>query len=269
MVFDTLYGRAGPEQGFVAKPQMVAGHTIEDDGRTWKLTLRDGLMFHDGTKVLARDCVASIRRWGARDSFGQTLMQRTDELAAPDDRTIVFRLKQAIPTACPTRSASTPSTCARSCRNDWPNTDPFKPITEVVGSGPFRFKADERVQGSLYVYERFEDYKPREDGEADHIAGPKIVHFDRVEWHINPGSGDGRGGVAGRRDRLETNSQSTIWFQCCERDSKSITLQRTYSTGDPRAAAESSVSALRQPGDPARPDRRYQPDRLYDGGYGR
>jgi hypothetical protein len=58
--------------------------------------LRDGLMFHDGTKVVARDCVASIRRWGVRDGFGQTLLERTDELSAPDDRTIVFRLRARI-----------------------------------------------------------------------------------------------------------------------------------------------------------------------------
>jgi MarR-like DNA-binding transcriptional regulator SgrR of sgrS sRNA len=55
---------------------------------------RDGLMFHDGTKVLARDCVASIKRWGVSDVLGQALMQRNDELSAPDDRTIVFRLKK-------------------------------------------------------------------------------------------------------------------------------------------------------------------------------
>ena len=67
-------------------------------------------------------------------------------------------------------------------------TDPFKQFTEVVGSGPFRFKADERVQGSLFVYERFDKYKPREDGEASFTAGPKIVHFDRVEWHVQPDS---------------------------------------------------------------------------------
>jgi peptide/nickel transport system substrate-binding protein len=43
-----------------------------------------------------------------------------------------------------------------------------------------------RVPGSLYVYERLEDYRPREDGQADFVSGPKVVHFDRVEWHINP-----------------------------------------------------------------------------------
>ena len=84
MIFETLYGQTGPESGFKAAPQMLAGHSIEDDGRTWKLTLRDGLLFHDGQKVLARDCVASIRRWGARDGFGQALMARTDALSAPD-----------------------------------------------------------------------------------------------------------------------------------------------------------------------------------------
>ena len=27
------------------------------------------------------------------------------------------------------------------------NTDPFRSVTEFIGSGPFRFKADERVPG--------------------------------------------------------------------------------------------------------------------------
>jgi hypothetical protein len=97
MVFDTLYGQTGPERGFIATPQMVAGHTIEDDGLTWKLTLREGRAFHDGQPVLARDCVASIQRWSRRDAFGQALMQRTDELRADDDRVIRFRLKQPFP----------------------------------------------------------------------------------------------------------------------------------------------------------------------------
>jgi peptide/nickel transport system substrate-binding protein len=83
LVFDTLYGQTGPETGFMAAPQMVAGHTVENNGKTWKLTLRDGLLFHDGQRVLARDCVASIRRWAARDGLGQTLMQRANEISAP------------------------------------------------------------------------------------------------------------------------------------------------------------------------------------------
>ena len=59
-------------------------------------------------------------------------------------------------------------------------------ITLMVGSGPFRFKADERVQGALVVYERFGDYRPREDSTPDWTSGPKVAHFDRVEWHVIP-----------------------------------------------------------------------------------
>jgi peptide/nickel transport system substrate-binding protein len=185
MVYDTLFGQTGQKGGFSAQPQMLAGHTTEDDGKTWKLTLRDGLMFHDGTKVLARDCVASVKRWGARDAFGQALMQRTDELSAPDDKTIMFRLKQ--PFALPDAMCHGASNmCAIMPERIAAATDPFKQFTEVVGSGPFRFKSDERVQGSLFVYERFDGYKPREQGESSFTAGPKVVHFDRVEWHIMP-----------------------------------------------------------------------------------
>jgi len=67
------------------------------------------------------------------------------------------------------------------------STDPFKQVTDIVGSGPFRFKADERVSGSRRVYERFTGYKPREGGRPpDWNSGPKVAHFDRVEWHIIP-----------------------------------------------------------------------------------
>jgi peptide/nickel transport system substrate-binding protein len=59
MVFDTLYGQ---DSTYKVSPQMVAGHVVENDGKLWKLTLRDGLKWHDGEKVLARDCVASIQR---------------------------------------------------------------------------------------------------------------------------------------------------------------------------------------------------------------
>jgi len=40
MVWDQLYGLDSQLQ---PHPQMVEGHTVEDDGRLWTFTLRDGL----------------------------------------------------------------------------------------------------------------------------------------------------------------------------------------------------------------------------------
>ena len=54
-----------------------------DDGKRWVMTLRENQWFHDGEKVLARDCAASLRRWMVRDPAGATLKSRLDAVEAP------------------------------------------------------------------------------------------------------------------------------------------------------------------------------------------
>ena len=180
MVFDTLFGTDGALQ---PSPQMAEGLTVENDGKLARIVLRDGLKWHDGEPVLARDCVASIERWAKRDAFGQTLMAYTDELSAPDDKTIQFRLKKPF-VLLPTALGKSPTNFPAMMPERLAKTDAFKQVTEMVGSGPYRFNAKERVPGHLIVYERFADYKPREGGKPVWTAGPKIVNFDRVEWQI-------------------------------------------------------------------------------------
>jgi peptide/nickel transport system substrate-binding protein len=185
LVFDTLFGM---DSAYAISPQMLAGAVTGNDGRQWDLTLRDGLKFHDGAPVLARDAVASIRRWGVRDTFGQALMAATDEISAPDDKTIRFRLKQPFPLLPTALGKSSPNMCAIMPER-LVSTDPFKQVTEMLGSGPYRFKADERVPGALLAllaYERFDGYVPRQGGLADWTAGPKVAHIERIEWHIMP-----------------------------------------------------------------------------------
>uniref|UniRef100_UPI001EF9AD5E ABC transporter substrate-binding protein n=1 Tax=Enterobacter hormaechei TaxID=158836 RepID=UPI001EF9AD5E len=75
----------------------VEGHVVEQDGLRWTLRLREGLRFHDGEPVRGRDVVASLRRWAARDGFGAALMEAVEDLAAPTDRTVVFRLGRPFP----------------------------------------------------------------------------------------------------------------------------------------------------------------------------
>jgi peptide/nickel transport system substrate-binding protein len=112
-------------------------------------------------------------------------MAATGEVSAADDRTIVFRLKKPFPLLTAALGKLGSNICAIMPER-LANTDPFTQVTEMVGSGPFRFKADERVQGSLFVYEKFAQYRAREDGTISWAAGPKIANFDRVEWHVIP-----------------------------------------------------------------------------------
>jgi peptide/nickel transport system substrate-binding protein len=143
LVYDTLFALDDKLQ---VKPQMVEKWDVSADKLTWTFTLRDGLAWHDGTPVTAADCVASIKRWGARDSMGQKLLSVTADLAAPDGKTIRMTLKEPyglvlqslakpganVPVMMPKRIA---------------DTDPNTQITDATGSGPFIFKKDEWKPG--------------------------------------------------------------------------------------------------------------------------
>ena len=180
-VYDTLYAF---DAEFTVQPQMVAGQTTSSDGTQWELTLRDGLKFHDGSPVLAKDCVATIKRWGQRDPMGTALMARADEVSAPSDKVIRIRLKKPFPlltyALAQVYCAIMPERLAQ--------TDANQQVTEAMGSGPFKFVAAERVPGQRVVFEKNKDYLPR-DGKPSFNAGPKIVYFDRVVWNFVPDPG--------------------------------------------------------------------------------
>ncbi len=182
MVFDALYGQNGR---FEPSPQMAEGHTVEADGLLWRIRLREGLLWHDLTPVLARDCVASIRRWAARDGYGNTLLGATAELSASDDRTIQFRLRKPFPGLIAALS-KVPTYACLMMPERLALTDPFKAVPEIIGSGPYKFLAGERVPGAHNAYARFAQYLPRASGTPEWTAGPKVAHFDRVEWTTMP-----------------------------------------------------------------------------------
>ena len=59
MIYDTLF--AMDEKGEI-KPQMIEKYDESADKKTFKFTLREGLLWHDGKPVTAEDCIASIKR---------------------------------------------------------------------------------------------------------------------------------------------------------------------------------------------------------------
>jgi len=181
MVYDTLFAMDATLQ---PKPQMVDTWKVSDDKLTWTFKLRDGLKWHDGQPVTAEDCVASLKRWGARDGMGQKFIDAVAEMKPLDAASFqisfkfpygpvlesIGKISSNVPFMMPKRHAE---------------TDPFKQIPEVVGSGPFRFVKEEWVPGSKVVYVKNPDYKPRSEA-PDSAAGGKVVKIDRVEWLYIP-----------------------------------------------------------------------------------
>jgi peptide/nickel transport system substrate-binding protein len=178
MVYDQI---CAVDSNSVPRPQMAEGWTVEDDGKSWTFTLREGLKFHDGERVVAKDCVASIKRWAARDTFGQALLQVVDELSALDDKRFRFRLKKPFPHLVLAMGKS--QNPAFMMPERLASTDPFTQLREAVGSGPFRFLADEWNPGQRAVWARNADYVPRQEP-VDGLAGGRVPKLDRVEWTI-------------------------------------------------------------------------------------
>ncbi|MDF1585565.1 ABC transporter substrate-binding protein [Marinimicrococcus flavescens] len=183
LVYDTLFG---VDDNLEPQPQMVGDYSVSEDGTIYSFTLRDGLMFHDGSPVTTEDVIASLERWGAKDQSGKALFGQVDRLEKVDDKTFKMILKAPYGMVLDTLG-KTGSSLPLIMRAEDAATDPNEQITAAIGSGPFRMLKDEWVPGSKAVYVKNEDYVPRDEPPSG-FAGRKEVKIDRLElvWIPDP-----------------------------------------------------------------------------------
>ena len=161
------------------KPQMLDRWEVSNDKLTYTFTLRDGLVWNDGTPVTSEDCVASIERWAKRDPFGGAMMDAVSELRVIDAKQFVMQLRRPfafviealgrsghqVPVMMPARLA---------------RLDAAKPVPEVAGSGPFIFQRKEWRPGDVASF--VPNPRDRARPEApDGLAGGKVVKLDRLD----------------------------------------------------------------------------------------
>lgn len=181
MIYDTLFAM---DKDLKPQPQMVDTWTVSEDKLKYSFTLRDGLKWHDSAPVTAADCIASIARWGKRDSLGQKLMEAVDKMEQVNEKTFTMSLKFPFPLVLDGlgKLSSSP---AFIMPERIAKTDAFKQISDPIGSGPFKFVKEEWVPGSKAVYVKNTDYVPRKEPPS-FAAGGKVVKVDRVEWLYIP-----------------------------------------------------------------------------------
>jgi peptide/nickel transport system substrate-binding protein len=181
MIFDTLFAL---DSNFVPHPQMVGDYSVSADKLTYSFKLRDGLGFHDGHPVRGADCVASLRRWMARDTLGQVMIKSIDQMTGADGKDFTIRLKEPFPLLL-AGLAKVSSLVPFIMPERLALTDPHKQIKETVGSGPFKMVSSEFQPGYKYVYVKNPDYVPRKEPPS-WASGGKVVKVARVEWLFVP-----------------------------------------------------------------------------------
>ncbi len=181
MIYDTLFGW---DANMVAQPQMVDRWSKSDDRLVYSFTLRPGLMFHDGSPVTSRDVIASLKRMFVRDTQNQIFASLITALEPIDDSSFRLRLKEPFNYVEFLLGGSN-GIAGAIMREKEALTDPYTPVKELIGSGPFRFNTAEYRPGARLVYDRFEAYVPRKEP-ASGFAGGKVVKLDRVELVVIP-----------------------------------------------------------------------------------
>ena len=141
------------DPGLTIVPQLATGWTWSEDGKTLTMTLREGVVFHDGTPFDAEAVKANIER-----SKDLPESRRKSELASVDSVTVVSPTEVALNLSAPDatlmaqladRAGMMVSPTAAAAAGADFGLNP-------VCSGPFSFV--ERVQQDRIVLKRFPDY---------------------------------------------------------------------------------------------------------------
>ena len=179
MIYDTLFG---VDANGKPQPQMVEQYTASPNAKLWTFTLRKGLAFHDGKPVTSADVIASLERWGKRDSLGQKMFAALDKIEATGDNgwKMSFREPFGLVLEALSKPSGSPAFIMPKRVADTPAD---KQIDDYTGSGPYVFKKDEFRPGEKVVYLKNAAYQPRAEPPSG-TAGGKRVYVDRVEWMI-------------------------------------------------------------------------------------
>ncbi|GAB3842178.1 ABC transporter substrate-binding protein [Nesterenkonia populi] len=157
---------------------LAEDYEVSDDGLDITFTLRQGVMFHDGTEMEAEDVVASLQSWMERSSVGQSFFSEADVTADEDGEvTVTLPEPMYIAVELLADQAQLPMIMPAEIIQDAPEEG----VEEYVGTGPYEmseWSTDQYIQ-----LDRFEDYESPE-GEASGTAGEKDPYFDTIYFHI-------------------------------------------------------------------------------------
>ena len=184
-----------------------------DGGKTYTFKIRQDVKFHDGTKLTAQDVATS---WNyivfppkgvtsARVSY----YEMVDKIEAPDDATVIFRLKRATTAFLP--ALADPYTWIY--KKETLEKDPHWYEKNILGSGPFKFVAYEVGQSIKGV--RNPDYYHKGQPYLDAIEGifadKQSVRVDALR--ADRGAIEFRGLPPSARDQLVKEAGKDIVVQ--------------------------------------------------------
>jgi len=136
--------------GLEVEPSLALGAEISDDGRTYTLPLRDGVLFHDGDPMTPEDVKFSVEQAVASPENGSDLAA-ISAVEVGDGNSVVLRL--STPDADILRSLASMNASIVPLDFNGSETE-FE--QHPVGTGPFKFES--RTEGASITFVRNDEY---------------------------------------------------------------------------------------------------------------
>ncbi len=218
-MFETLYAW---DSSYTPRPMLADSERVEDGGKTIIIKLREGVLFHNGKEMTAKDVLASMKRWGEFGARGKLLMASATSVEATGPYEVTLKLSapngawKNLVADVNGGLAIYPEEIASKAGN--------RPIEQkdYIGTGPYRFV---EWRPNRYVeLEKFDRYQPRKE-KGDGFAGARIASFDKIRFIPVPDVGTRVSGVqAGDYEYAEMISGDL--YESLSAD-KSVQVQRT------------------------------------------
>lgn len=136
LVYDSMY-QLQPDGSYTL--ELAESVDVSADGTVYTYTLRDGITFHDGEPLTAADVVFSYDLYASQEDFPflPIYTEYFDSVEAPDDKTVVLTLTEAIPNI--ESQLIYLYVLPEHIWADVPDAAEFE-NTAMIGSGPFKMK---------------------------------------------------------------------------------------------------------------------------------
>ena len=177
VLFNMYEGLVKPDSKGNLNPAVASEYKVSEDGKTYTFHLREGIKFHDGNPVTARDIKYSIDKC-ADTSNGEPLVAAYSNIASVnivDEKTVEIVLKEE-----DTSFLAYMTTAIIPENNSDADTKP-------IGTGPYKYVS--RSPQENIVMEKFDEYW----GEPAHIqkvVSKIIANADTVTMNLKGGSID-------------------------------------------------------------------------------
>lgn len=155
-------------------PRLAQSWTISPDGKTYTFKLRPGVKWHDGKPFTSADVVFSFKQY-LPAVFARTklIMDQVASIEAPDDLTVVFKLKQTYPAFMYIFEATGGTIMPKHLYEGVTDYRTTQVNNNIVGTGPF--KLGEWRRGAFIKLVKNPEYWDK--------GKP---HLDNLYFHIVP-----------------------------------------------------------------------------------